>query len=63
MTQRITPTPDQFTDATWEDILPLYEALVDRPLDPGDRPGIEAWLQDWNALDEAIGEAASLANV
>ncbi|MBA3276372.1 MAG: M3 family oligoendopeptidase [Chloroflexia bacterium] len=63
MTQRPTPTPDQFTDATWEDILPLYESLVDQPLDPNDRVGIESWLQDWNALDEALGEAASLANV
>ncbi len=63
MTLRTTPTPDQFTDSTWEDILPLYEALVAQPLDPADRPGIEAWLAEWNALDEALGEAASLANV
>ncbi|MDQ3656079.1 MAG: M3 family oligoendopeptidase [Chloroflexota bacterium] len=63
MTLRTKPTPDQFTDSTWEEILPLYESLVERPLDPDDRPGIEAWLADWNALDEALGEAASLANV
>lgn len=63
MTQRPTPTPDQFTDATWDDILPLYESLAGQPLDGADRAGIEAWLQDWNALDEALGEAASLANV
>lgn len=63
MTLRTTPTPDQFTDSTWEEILPLYESLVERPLDPDGRPGIEAWLAEWNALDEALGEAASLANV
>jgi len=63
VTLRTTPTPDQFTDSTWEEILPLYESLVERPLDPDGRPGIEAWLAEWNALDEALGEAASLANV
>jgi oligoendopeptidase F len=56
-------TPDQFTDATWEDILPLYEALVAQPLNPGDTEGIEAWLDEWSALVAALGEAASLANV
>lgn len=57
------PTPDQFTDATWDDIAPLYDALAARPLQPGDTPAIEQWLLEWNALDVAIGEAASLAHV
>jgi oligoendopeptidase F len=57
------PTPDQFRDATWEEILPLYQELVDRPLIAGDTDEIEAWLDDWNALDVALSEAASLANV
>ena len=57
------PTPDQFTDATWDDILPLYQELVNRPLDPGDTVAIEAWLNDWNDLDTAIAEASSVANV
>jgi oligoendopeptidase F len=59
----LAPTPEQFKDATWEDILPLYQELVDRPLDAGDTPTIEAWLNDWNALDTALMEAASVANV
>ena len=63
MTSRPTPTPDQFTNATWEDILPLYESLVNQPLDPADTSGIEAWLADWNNLATAIAEAASVANV
>jgi oligoendopeptidase F len=63
ITRRPTPTPDQFTDSTWEEILPLYQSLVDQPLDSDDHAGIEAWLADWNALDEALGEASSLANV
>jgi oligoendopeptidase F len=57
------PTPGQFQDATWEDIRPLYQELVDRPLDPGDTTAIEAWLEEWNALDTALMEAASVANV
>ncbi|HWV24961.1 MAG TPA: M3 family oligoendopeptidase [Thermomicrobiales bacterium] len=57
------PTPDQFRDATWEEILPFYRDLVNRPLDPADTPTIEAWLDDWNALDVALSEAASMANV
>ena len=63
MTRRSTPTPDQFRDAQWEDILPLFTSLVDQPLDAADRAGVEAWLDDWNALTEALSEAASLANV
>jgi oligoendopeptidase F len=57
------PTPDQFTNSTWNDIQPLFQALVDRPLDPGDNAGIESWLNDWNDLAVALGEAASVANV
>lgn len=57
------PTPDQFRDATWEDILPLYQELVNRPLGADDTAATEAWLDDWNALDVALSEAASMANV
>ena len=63
MTVRPTPTPEQFTDASWEDILPLYESLANQPLDSGDPQSTEAWLDDWNALAAALGEASSLANV
>jgi oligoendopeptidase F len=63
VTQRPAPTPQQFTNATWEDILPLYESLVEQPLDPHDTAGIEAWMTDWNNLAVALGEAASVANV
>jgi len=63
VTVRPTPTPEQFTDASWEDILPLYESLANQPLDSGDPQSTEAWLDDWNALAAALGEASSLANV
>ena len=61
--QSAAPTPDQFTDAHWGDIKPLYEELLARPLDSGDTAGIEQWLDDWNALDSALLEASSIANV
>lgn len=54
-------SPDQFRDATWADIQPLYQELVDRDLP--DTPAIEAWLTDWNALDIALMEASAVANV
>lgn len=57
------PTPDQFTNATWNDIAPLYDALAARPLEADDILGIEQWLEDWNALDVAISEAYQMANV
>ena len=62
MADRVTqPTPADFADATWDDILPLYEELANRPL--GDAAAVEAWLDDWHALDTALAEAASVANV
>src|SRR5699024_386380 len=61
--QATAPTPEQFKDASWEDILALYQELVNREIDADDRSGIEAWLDDWNALDVALMEASSLANV
>jgi oligoendopeptidase F len=63
MTHRSTPTPDQFKDATWDDILPLFESLVDQPLAPTDTAGIETWLDDWSDLTKALSEASNVANV
>jgi oligoendopeptidase F len=51
-------TPAALADATWEDIRPLYQELVDRPMDP---TTIEAWLADWSRLEEVVSEAAALA--
>jgi oligoendopeptidase F len=52
-------TPDAFKDATWEDILPYYEALAVRPLD---RSNVEAWLDDWSAFEALLSEAGALAS-
>jgi oligoendopeptidase F len=56
------PTPDQFTNATWDDIAPFYDALATRNLEPADTDTIEAWLSDWNALDVALTEATLMAD-
>lgn len=63
MSTQSIPTPDLFTDATWDDIKPRFQALLDVHLDPADTAAIEAWLDDWNALSVALSEAGSVANV
>ena len=57
------PTPATFADATWDDLAPRYAALAERPRDPGDPDGSEAWLADWSALESALMEAGARANV
>jgi oligoendopeptidase F len=52
-------TPDAFKDATWEDVLPYYEALAAPPLD---RSNVEAWLADWSAFESLLSEAGALAS-
>jgi oligoendopeptidase F len=52
-------SPDAFKDATWEDILPYYEALASRPLD---RTNVEAWLSDWSSFESLLSEAGALAS-
>jgi oligoendopeptidase F len=54
------PTPEQFAEARWEDVLPHYEALAACQLDAAN---VERWLADWTALEEALEEARSLAEV
>lgn len=60
MTLSAWPTPRDFAQATWADILPHYQALAERPLDAAT---VESWLADWSALDSALTEAASLAMI
>ncbi|CAN5829889.1 M3 family oligoendopeptidase [soil metagenome] len=54
------PSPATFADATWDDILPWYTELLERPLAPDDA---ESWLEDWSTLEAALMEAHSRANV
>ena len=59
MSSELPVSPDAFSDASWEDIRPYYEALGVRPVD---RSNVEEWLADWSRLDSMLSEAASLAN-
>lgn len=54
------PTPEIFAQATWEDVLPWYRVLAERPLDAG---LLERWLTDWSELEAALGEAGALAMI
>ncbi|MGI8643712.1 MAG: M3 family oligoendopeptidase [Thermomicrobiales bacterium] len=54
------PTPDQFADATWDDIAPLFDELANRPLDA---TTADQWLADWSALEDALSEAIQLASI
>jgi oligoendopeptidase F len=55
----IPDSPDAFKDATWEDVLPYYEALESRPLDRGT---VEEWLADWSRFESLLSEAGALAS-
>ena len=52
-------SPEAFKEATWQDVLPYYEELAARPLDPSN---VEAWLADWSSFEALIAEARNLAN-
>lgn len=54
------PTPEQFADATWDEIAPLFEELAERPLDEAT---IDQWLADWSAVEDALSEAIQLASI
>jgi len=56
-------TPRTFADATWAEILPLYNELAARSLETADTAAIDAWLANWHAIDTALIEAGMLAYV
>lgn len=55
-------SPDALRDATWDDVLPYYDALAAVPLDTTDAV-VESWLRTWSRLDTLVGEAGSLAMI
>src|SRR5712691_5568394 len=60
MAAKVLPdSPDAFKAASWEDVLPYYEALATRPLDIRN---VEEWLADWSRFESLLSEAAALAN-
>lgn len=51
-------SPQAIADATWPDLEPLYQALVDAPLtDP------RAWLGEWSQLEAIVEEAGTIAMI
>jgi oligoendopeptidase F len=53
-------TPADLQRATWEELLPLYRELVERPVS---HANVETWLADWSRLEELITEAAAVAMI
>ena len=49
-----------FSGASWNDVLPFYDALASAPLDG---ESLDAWLRQWSRLEELLGEAASRAMI
>jgi oligoendopeptidase F len=52
-------SPEAFNDASWEDVLPFYEALANRPLDADN---VEDWLADWSYFESLLTEATAMAH-
>ena len=59
MVTALPESPEAFKNATWEDILPFYEALASCPLDAGN---VEDWLADWSQFESLLTEAATVAH-
>jgi oligoendopeptidase F len=60
MAARVLPdSPAAFKDASWDDVLPYFEDLAERPLD---NANVEDWLADWSLFESLLSEAAALAN-
>jgi len=58
VTVSIPESPQAIVDATWPDLEPLYEALVNAPL-----VDVRSWLHQWSKLEEVIEEAGTLAMI
>ena len=59
-TSALPASPAAFARATWEDVVPYYDDLVERPLDAAT---VEEWLRSWSRLEELVTEAASQAMI
>jgi oligoendopeptidase F len=53
-------SPTALSKARWEDIVPYFDELAERPIDP---ESIESWLQAWSTLEELVTEAAAVAMI
>ncbi len=53
-------SPQAIAGATWDDILPYYDALATCPLTV---ETADAWLHEWSTLEEMLRECAATAHV
>jgi oligoendopeptidase F len=54
------PSPTAFAKATWDDVAPYFDDLLERPLDAAT---VQGWLLAWSRLEELVTEAAALAMI
>ena len=61
MTASVLPTsPAAFAKATWDDVVPYFDDLAERPLTAAT---VEDWLLAWSRLEELVTEAAAQAMI
>ena len=61
MTASVQPSsPAAFAKATWDEVVPYFDDLLERPLDAGT---VEEWLRAWSRLEELVTEAAAQAMI
>ena len=61
MTASVFPSsPAAFAKATWDDVVPYFDDLVERPLTAST---VEEWLLAWSRLEELVTEAAAQAMI
>jgi oligoendopeptidase F len=53
-------SPAAFAKATWDEVVPYFDDLVERPLDAST---VEEWLSAWSRLEELVTEAAAQAMI
>ena len=53
-------SPQSIRDASWADLEPSFDLLLDRPID---RDNVESWLAEWSRLEEIVTEAISTAMI
>ena len=52
-TSMLPSSPAAFAKATWDDVVPYFDDLVERPLDADT---VEEWLRAWSRLEELVTE-------
>jgi oligoendopeptidase F len=53
-------SPAAFAKATWDEVVPYFDDLLERPLDAAT---VEEWLSAWSRLEELVTEAAAQAMI